>query len=884
MALLDVFTQLTTKLTSLKSNRVVSFAYTQDAYVTDVVAANENKGNSIPEATEEATATNTRVLTKGERSQSASLARNLINHFFGRSSFSLNKVIDTVQVLAALIQDSLQNGTGIASLGSNGRVPESQIPEDIINYRGAWNASTNTPDLSTVTKEKGDMYLVSVAGTQGGVKYFAGDQVIYNGSVWEKIASGNVDTVNHKTPEADRNVVLYGDDVEADLPYPLTMNFEQGTYDKLFNILTGTYVNGMYFISVGTRSLWWSEDGVTWTRCAGITDNTANEVIYYNGLYVTGSTNGRGLWWSEDGKSWTVSNIAAYSFFVRHGGNKWIAFSTNTNGIYYSSDGKSWTKVTGATTNISFNFALYTEGLWTASCYTANGLWWSEDGVTWTQGTGGETLRFRDICYGNGVWVTGGQETRQDVWWSADGKSWTQGTLNGVTFHTPFYHIIYDNGLFIAGSRGRGLWWSTDGKVWTQGTGGTNANINALAKGSNGKYIAGMQDWGIWYSSDGKSWTQVQGETNQLTANTVFTDGVKDFVGFLWYGLWVSSDSVLWEKGQLPFNCVVRKFTRAFGKLIALSPTNALYSEDGITWDAGKNNLTGCVDFARYGNIMLAANWSSLPYWTEDGINWTRVTADFATVPCHGICFGNGLFVVGSEGRGLSWSSDGKNFTQVTGVTSTYTFRSIYYADGLWVAGSQSHGLWWSTDGKAWTQGTGAMSTYTFQIYSVAKLNGLWIACSQAHGMWWSADGKAWTQGTGGTTYSFYLARYSVYYEKWYAGSDNSHGLWESSDGKNWTQIQFRTNSSFRDILPDGKEIIAASQAGIHRTKNGTTWEDVDTSNAFYTVYRDNVTEKIYAGCYDTTPNGIWSTEAKTKASISYIISYLKEKFGYTTT
>jgi hypothetical protein len=62
------------------------------------------------------------------------------------------------------------------------------------------------------------MYLVSVAGTQtlvdgeGTVKYNVGDQVIYNGSIWQKIATGNVDSVNSVQP-VDDNVTVNGDDI-----------------------------------------------------------------------------------------------------------------------------------------------------------------------------------------------------------------------------------------------------------------------------------------------------------------------------------------------------------------------------------------------------------------------------------------------------------------------------------------------------------------------------------------------------------------------------------------------------------------------------------------------------------------------------------------------
>lgn len=36
---------------------------------------------------------------------------------------------------------------------------------DALNYKGTWNANTNTPTLASGVGTKGDYYVVSVAGT-----------------------------------------------------------------------------------------------------------------------------------------------------------------------------------------------------------------------------------------------------------------------------------------------------------------------------------------------------------------------------------------------------------------------------------------------------------------------------------------------------------------------------------------------------------------------------------------------------------------------------------------------------------------------------------------------------------------------------------------------
>jgi hypothetical protein len=64
-----------------------------------------------------------------------------------------------------------------------------------LNYKGTWNASSNTPTLADGTGAKGDYYVVSTAGTQtfGGVQLFfgTGDWIVYNGAVWQRVEGGS---------------------------------------------------------------------------------------------------------------------------------------------------------------------------------------------------------------------------------------------------------------------------------------------------------------------------------------------------------------------------------------------------------------------------------------------------------------------------------------------------------------------------------------------------------------------------------------------------------------------------------------------------------------------------------------------------------------------
>ena len=84
-----------------------------------------------------------------------------------------------------------------------------------LNYQGNWNASTNSPTLTSSVGTNGYYYTVSVAGStnlNGITDWQVGDWAIFNGSVWQKIDQTNqVTSVNGQTGA----VVLTAADVGA---------------------------------------------------------------------------------------------------------------------------------------------------------------------------------------------------------------------------------------------------------------------------------------------------------------------------------------------------------------------------------------------------------------------------------------------------------------------------------------------------------------------------------------------------------------------------------------------------------------------------------------------------------------------------------------------
>ena len=159
------------------------------------------------------------------------------------STFSGGDGIDTVaqstDTLVVSVDDAFVEvvsrkgaNNGYASLDANGKVPSSQLPSSAFEYKGNWNASTNTPTLADGTGDAGDMYRVSVAGSQdlgnGTIDFLIGDYLLYNGAEWDKIDNTeSVTSVNGATGA----VVLDSDDIDEG---------STNLYDKVVSLSNGT--------------------------------------------------------------------------------------------------------------------------------------------------------------------------------------------------------------------------------------------------------------------------------------------------------------------------------------------------------------------------------------------------------------------------------------------------------------------------------------------------------------------------------------------------------------------------------------------------------------------------------------------------------------------
>lgn len=197
---------------------------------------------------------------------------------------------------SAITDKGLPNG--VATLDGGGKVPVSELPAAVLgalSYQGTWNASTNTPTLTTSVGTKGYYYVVSVAGTtnlDGITDWQIGDWAVFNGAVWQKIDNTDaVTSVNGYTG----TVVLTASDVGA----PTT---------------SGTGATGTWAIGI-------SGNAATATTSTNIAGGAAGSLPYQSAASTTGmiaaGTNGYLLTMNSGLPSWQpapATGVTSISF------------------------------------------------------------------------------------------------------------------------------------------------------------------------------------------------------------------------------------------------------------------------------------------------------------------------------------------------------------------------------------------------------------------------------------------------------------------------------------------------------------------------------------------------------------------------------------------
>jgi len=304
-------------------------------------------------------------------------------------------VLDTLASLQSQIDNLIPSQTGNSGkyLTTNGTALSWASVAGGLSYQGTWNASTNTPTLTSSVGVNGYYYIVSTAGStnlDGITDWQIGDWLLFNGTVWQKIDQSNlvtsvngqtgavsVGTVTSVAATAGTGITVTGSPITSSGTLTITNSAPDQTVSLTAS--TGISTSGTYPNFTITNSA--PDQTVSLTASTGIsTSGTYPNFTITNTApdQTVALTAGTGISTSGTYPNFTITNSAPDQTVALTGAGTTSISGTYPNFTITSNDQFSGTVtsvtagtgLTGGTITTSGTVALDTSGV-TAASYTA---------------------------------------------------------------------------------------------------------------------------------------------------------------------------------------------------------------------------------------------------------------------------------------------------------------------------------------------------------------------------------------------------------------------------------------------------------------------------------------------------------------------------------
>jgi hypothetical protein len=161
---------------------------------------------------------------------------------------------------------------GYCPLDANSKIPSSYLTVEAVEYKGTYNATTNSPSLVNGTGNTGDFYITTVAGTQdfgaGNITFAVTDWVFYNGTIWEKVPHASISNTDGLT-EGSTN--LYFTDERAQ--DAINSAFAAGTHTGLAITYTDASNKFDFAVKYDNSSIGIDGSNQLYVKASGITND-----------------------------------------------------------------------------------------------------------------------------------------------------------------------------------------------------------------------------------------------------------------------------------------------------------------------------------------------------------------------------------------------------------------------------------------------------------------------------------------------------------------------------------------------------------------------------------------------------------------------------------
>jgi hypothetical protein len=246
-------------------------------------------------------------------------------------------VLDTLASLQTQITNLIPSQTGNSGkfLTTDGTDISWASVAGGLSYQGTWNASTNTPTLTSSVGTNGYYYITDVAGStnlDGITDWQIGDWLLFNGTVWQKIDQSNlvtsvngqtgavsVGTVTSVAATAGTGITVTGSPITSSGTLTITNSAPDQTVSLTAS--TGISTSGTYPNFTITNSAPDQTVALTGAGTTAVTGTYPNFTITSNDAYtgtVTSVTAGTGLTGGTITTSGTValatSGVSAASY------------------------------------------------------------------------------------------------------------------------------------------------------------------------------------------------------------------------------------------------------------------------------------------------------------------------------------------------------------------------------------------------------------------------------------------------------------------------------------------------------------------------------------------------------------------------------------------